>query len=497
MKLPKHRLTHYFWVGIVWVAASVFMVPVSFAQGPASVSELAARLSGAVVNVGTSRQVQGGHGEPFPSLPPGSPLRDLFDELNPNSGQGEEAMREARSLGSGFVISEQGLIVTNNHVIAGADEILIYMDQGIRYVAELVGADEKTDLAVLKISADEPLPFVNFGNSDSAEVGDWVLAIGNPFGLGGSVSLGIVSARNRDINSGPYDDFIQTDAAINLGNSGGPLFDMDGNVIGIVTAIVARGGSSRGIGFAVPVNLAVPIIDQLTEFGETRRGWLGVGIQPVTEDIAASLGQSAPIGALVVEVTRGGPSQGILEPGDVIVLFDGNPIIETRDLPRIVAQTPVGTSSLVQVIRNRKMVEVTIKLGQLETVEKLVAATQQSEQNENIGINMVDDGYRLPEDVQQMLGFSIMPLTASVRRDIGRGSRAKGLLVDSVTARSTAFDMGMRSGLVLSHVGEIEVETVQEFERLLQEAQENQQDTLMLKLRDSSGIGRFVALPIQ
>ncbi|HEY0854564.1 MAG TPA: trypsin-like peptidase domain-containing protein, partial [Devosia sp.] len=234
----------------VGLAVAPLVPAAAFGAGPESVSVLAAKLSPAVVNIGTSRQVGGGM--PFPEVPEGSPLEDLFDDLNPNQGQGEGPMQEARSLGSGFIISADGRIVTNNHVIEGAEEITVFLTDGRRLPAKLVGADEKTDLAVLKVDVEGDLPFVEFGDSDTADVGDWVMAIGNPFGLGGSVTIGIVSARNRDIQSGPYDQFIQTDAAINQGNSGGPLFDMEGDVIGINTAIIARGGSSLGIGFAVP-----------------------------------------------------------------------------------------------------------------------------------------------------------------------------------------------------------------------------------------------------
>lgn len=467
----------------------------SRAMGPASVAEMAARLSGAVVNIGTSRQVSSGRGDAFPELPDGSPLRDLFDEINPNSGQGEDALREARSLGSGFLVSAEGHIITNNHVIDGADEILIYTDQGVRYVAEVVGADAKTDLAVLKISADIALPFVEFGNSDTAEVGDWVMAIGNPFGLGGSVSLGIVSARNRNINSGPYDDFIQTDAAINLGNSGGPLFDMDGKVVGIVTAIIARGGSSRGIGFAVPVNLARPIVEQLSEFGETRRGWLGVGIQEITQDIAASLGQRAGVGALVVEVTRGGPSENALRSGDVILFFNGETITQMRDLPRIVAQTPVGRSVVVQVVRDGELVELSITLGQLELGEKILAASRQIEEAENLGDEVEDDGVRLSQITQDMLGFSLVPLTREVRQNAGFGT-IKGLLIASVESGSENFGKGIRSGLVITEVDQLLIETVDLFEDAIQQAQGEGRQSILMKLMDTSGIPRLIALDI-
>ena len=354
-------------------ALAVTAVPVGVqAEGPESVARLAADLSPAVVNIGTSRRIPGGGGTPFPEFPDGSPLGDLFDELNPNQGQGPERMREARSLGSGFIISPDGYVVTNNHVIDGADEIEVFLTDGQRLAAELVGRDDKTDLAVLKVDAGTDLPFVEFGDSDSAVVGDWVMAIGNPFGLGGSVTLGIVSARNRDIQSGPYDQFIQTDASINQGNSGGPLFDMNGKVVGINTAIIARGGSSLGIGFAVPVNLARPVIEQLSEFGETRRGWLGVGIQEVTLDIAASLGRQDTAGALVIDITPGGPSDGSVLEGDIILEFDSKPIARMRDLPRVVAETPVGKAVPVKVLRNGEETTLDITLGRLEIGEASV-----------------------------------------------------------------------------------------------------------------------------
>ena len=335
----------------------------ALAFGPASVSELAGRLSPAVVNIGTSRSY-GDLGEPFPELPDGSPLEEMFEDLNPNGDEG--LLQEARSLGSGFIVDASGLIVTNNHVIDGADEILVFTTSGKRYPASVVGADDKTDLAVLRISPEAPLTAVGFGDSDNAEIGDWVMAIGNPFGLGGSVTLGIVSARNRNIYSGPYDDFIQTDAAINQGNSGGPLFDMDGNVIGINTAIISRTGGALGIGFAVPANLAAPIVDQLIAYGEARRGWLGVGIQEVTEDIADNIGLPGPEGAMVVEVTEGGPSVGTLKVGDIVRTFDGRPVTQMHDLPRLVSLTEIGKTVEVGLLRDGADITVTITLGQLD-----------------------------------------------------------------------------------------------------------------------------------
>lgn len=485
------RLIPIFGLGIVLMLAAL---PAQ-AQGPVSVAELAARLSPAVVNIGTSRMVRGG-GVPFPEVPEGSPLDDLFNELNPNQGMGEGPMREARSLGSGFIISADGLVATNNHVIEGADEILVFTADNERYIAELVGHDEKTDVAVLRITGDEPFPFVEFGDSDTAEVGDWVMAIGNPFGLGGSVSLGIVSARNRDISSGPYDDFIQTDAAINQGNSGGPLFDMDGNVVGVATAIIARGGQSMGIGFAVPINLAGPVMSQLSEFGETRRGWLGVGIQEITQDIAVSMGQKEPVGAMVVEVTPGGPSDGVLREGDLILNFNGRDIIAMRDLPRIVAQTPVGLEVSVGIVRDGEALDIPITLGRLETGEILIAESREQGLMDGtlLGPTVEDDGLRLSDLAKGLIGFSVAPLTTVAREELGIAESVHGLLIEDVTEQSDAADKGLLPGLIVSEVNQISVDSVAIMEKLVADAQASGREAILLKVIDASGISRFVAV---
>ncbi|HVX81943.1 MAG TPA: trypsin-like peptidase domain-containing protein, partial [Devosiaceae bacterium] len=292
---------------VMLLAFSVGVVEAEGRQGPQSVAALAARLSPAVVNISSTHH--GLPGVPLPKVPDGSdPNRTSDDGTSSGTGDSEAIPPDAESLGSGFIISADGTVVTNNHVIDGADDVEVYLTDGTHWPARVLGTDSKTDIAVLKIEAKKPLPFVQFGDSNAAQVGDWVMAIGNPFGLGGSVTLGIVSARNRDIQSGPYDAFIQTDASINQGNSGGPLFDMDGKVIGINTAIIAEGGASLGIGFAIPGDLAKPVVEQLEEFGETRRGWLGVGIQDVTDDIAAAVGRPDAHGAMVTDVTSPGPS---------------------------------------------------------------------------------------------------------------------------------------------------------------------------------------------
>ncbi|MEL6481195.1 MAG: Do family serine endopeptidase, partial [Pseudomonadota bacterium] len=342
---------------------------------PGSFADLAERLSPAVVNISTAQKVeQAERGEQ--QVPEGTPFEDLFrDFFERGRPQGP---RQVQSLGSGFVISAEGYVVTNNHVIEEADEITVNFADGSSLPAELVGTDPKTDIALLKIEPTQPLEFVKFGDSEASRVGDWVLAIGNPFGLGGSVSAGIISARDRNINAGPYDDFIQTDAAINRGNSGGPLFNLDGEVIGVNTAIISPTGGSIGIGFAVPSAIAENVVAQLQEFGQTKRGWLGVRIQTVNDELAEALGLDRPQGALVADVTSEGPAEeGGIEAGDVILKFDGKDISEMRDLPRIVAETAVGSTVRVVVFRKGKTQSVKVTLGLLEEQASVTPAALQ------------------------------------------------------------------------------------------------------------------------
>ena len=462
------------------------------AEGPASVANLAATLSPAVVNIGTSRRIPGGGGTPFPEFPEGSPLEDLFDDLNPNQGQGPERMQEARSLGSGFIISAEGFVVTNNHVIDGADEIDVFLTDGRRLRAEIVGKDDKTDLAVLKVNANGELPFVEFGDSDTAVVGNWVMAIGNPFGLGGSVTLGIVSARNRDIQAGPYDQFIQTDASINQGNSGGPLFDMDGKVIGINTAIIARGGSSLGIGFAVPGNLARPVIEQLAEFGETRRGWLGVGIQEVTEDIASSLGRPNSYGALVIDVTKGGPSEGMILEGDIILEFDSRPILRMRDLPRVVAETSVGKAVPVRLLRDGAEQVIDITLGRLEVGEQIIADNRGPAPEPQVTVLPNPEALGLSE----LVGFEVAPLDPASRTEFAIGQDVQGVLVTTVTDGSDAYDKGFLPGLVIIEVNQRPVGSVEDLTRLVSDAKEAGRPAVLFKVTDPAGASRFIAVKL-
>ncbi|MEQ1770655.1 MAG: Do family serine endopeptidase [Devosia sp.] len=478
-------------LGGLWLAQP------AIAKGPESVASLAAQLSPAVVNIGSTRHIPGGAGVPFPDAPEGSPLGDMFDDLNPNNGQGPQAMQESESLGSGFIISADGIIVTNNHVIAGADEIQVFLTDGTRWPATVLGADDKTDLAVLKIDTGRPLSFVEFGDSDTADVGDWVMAIGNPFGLGGSVTLGIVSARNRNIESGPYDQFIQTDAAINQGNSGGPLFDMDGKVVGINSAIIARGGASLGIGFAVPVNLAKNVVGQLSEFGETRRGWLGVGIQDVSLDIASSLGLPDTSGALAVNITKGSPAEGIVLEGDLIMEFDGKPITTMRDLPRIVAETEVGKVVDLKILRGGEEKVVSVTLGRLETGEQLITAEAQQQQKEFTDRQQEAVADPTPLTLNEMIGLDVGPLDDASRKKFALAPDATGLLITSVVPGSDASRQGLVEGLVISEVNQKLVASVEEFETTVDAAREAGRPSVLFKVTDPTGASRFIPVQIK
>ena len=350
------------------ICISIFFVNISslsFAKdAPASFADLAERLMPSVVNVSTTQTVTS-NSNPFPfQFPPGSPLEDMFKEF------GTPQKRKATALGSGFIIDSKGIVVTNNHVIQGAEDILVRVNGDKEYEATVIGADPLSDIAVLQIKSKEKFTSVKFGNSDKARIGDWVIAIGNPYGLGGTVTSGIISARNRSIGISRYEDFIQTDASINQGNSGGPLFDMEGNVIGINTAIFSQSGGSIGIGFSIPSNSAKKVIDQLIKYGETKRGWLGVRIQTVSKEIADVEKLNEPRGALVASVAEGSPSDkaGILA-GDIILEFNGTLIKEMKELPLIVAQTEVGKTVEVKVWRNKEEITKKIKLGRLETSE--------------------------------------------------------------------------------------------------------------------------------
>ena len=341
---------------------------------PASFADLAEKLMPSVVNISTTQTIVTKN-NPFPGFefPPGSPFGDMFKEF------GTPQERQSSALGSGFIIDENGIVITNNHVIQGADDIIVRVNGDKEFKAEVLGADPLSDIAVLKLDTKEKFKPVKFGDSDKARIGDWVIAIGNPFGLGGTVTSGIISARNRSIGLTRYEDYIQTDASINQGNSGGPLFNMDGDVIGINTAILGRSGSI-GIGFSIPSNSAKIVIDQLIEFGETKRGWLGVRIQDVTKEIAEVEQLDKPRGALVASVAENSPSaKAGVKAGDIILEFDGEKINEMKELPIIVARTAVGKKVKVKIWRNKKEITKNITLGRLETSEDFKAPEKENE----------------------------------------------------------------------------------------------------------------------
>lgn len=414
------------------------LVPVGVGAHPApdGFAELSRDLSPAVVNISTAQTVQFEGG--LPEFPPGSPL-ERFNEFF--GGPGGD--RISNSLGSGFVIDADGVIVTNNHVIEGADDVTVNFIDGTSLHAEVIGRDPATDLAVLRVDPPSPLPTVKWGDSSDAEVGDWVVAIGNPFGLGGTVTAGIISARNRNINAGAYDDFIQTDAAINRGNSGGPLFDMNGDVIGVNTAILSPTGANVGISFSIPAALAEPVVAQLLEFGETRRGWLGVRVQAVNEDVAEAYGLDTPRGALITSISEDSPAEKAgLERGDLVLSFDGRPVRESRLLSRIVAETKIGKSARVEYIREgeRRTAQVTV-----ERLESEVATAGGSSRPAASG--------------EKVLGLTLAPLTTADRRKYNIANDVKGVLIVDVDSDSDAAGK-MRAGDVIEEVAWEPVDTI-------------------------------------
>ncbi|WHO80895.1 Do family serine endopeptidase [Rhizobium leguminosarum] len=506
-------------------AASQAVVP---NNGPASVADLAEGLLDAVVNISTSQNVKDDEGAgPAPRAPDGSPFQEFFNDFF-NKQQGNKGgNHNVSSLGSGFVIDPAGYIVTNNHVIEGADDIEINFANGSKLKAKLIGTDTKTDLSVLKVEPKAPLKSVKFGDSSKMRIGDWVMAIGNPFGFGGSVTVGIISGRGRNINAGPYDNFIQTDAAINKGNSGGPLFNMKGEVIGINTAIISPSGGSIGIGFSVPSELASGVVDQLREYGETRRGWLGVRIQPVTDDIADSLGLDTAKGALVAGVIKGGPvDDGSIKAGDVILKFDGKTVSEMRDLPRVVAESTVGKEVDVVVLRDGKEQTVKVKLGRLEDSDQAAASDDAApdgsqddgvitpDPGENNDMDQPDAGDQAqpaPDTPDQhkgqvspdaatpknVLGLSLSLLSAETRKAFGIAESVDGVVVTEVTPGSASAEKGLKPGDVI-------VEVAQEFmkspdavaakvQALKQEGRRNAQ----LMIASANGDLRFVAVPME
>ncbi len=462
------------------------------ASGPTSVADIAEGLMPAVVNISTSQSVKKRKNVPkvpVPKLPEGSPFQDFFKDLFPEGqapGGRNNGPSTRQSLGSGFVIDAGGIIITNNHVIADADAITVNFADGSKLKAELAGTDPKTDIAVLKVKPETPLTAVSFGNSDKSRIGDWVMAIGNPFGLGGSVSLGIVSAVERDISSGPYDNFIQTDAAINRGNSGGPLFNMDGQVVGINTAIISPSGGSIGIGFSIPSNLATRVIEQLLEYGETRRGWLGVQIQTVTDEIAESLRLDKASGALVSGVVKDGPAEksGVLS-GDVILKFDGKNVAEMRDLPIIVAETAIEKEVDVVVFRKGKKETISVTLGRLEDGEKKLASLSTGKEEEN------------GTEIKSLLGLKLSELSDEMREDAKIAEDVKGLFINEVDGGSPAQDKGIQAGEVVMQIGQEPVESLVDADKQIARLKDEGRKNALLMIGTPAGDIRFVVVAIE
>ena len=478
VSMPRQNagIIRAFLLGLMAVAL-VLAQALQAAARPDSFAELAEGISDSVVNITTTTVIPGSRGV-NPIVPEGSPFEDFFREFqdrNPN----QDRPRRSSALGSGFVISEDGYIVTNNHVIESADEIVIEFFSGEELEATVVGTDPNTDIALLKVEADKPLPYVNFGDSDTARVGDWVMAMGNPLGQGFSVSAGIVSARNRAL-SGSYDDYIQTDAAINRGNSGGPLFNMDGDVIGVNTAILSPNGGSIGIGFSMASNVVKRVVDQLKEYGETRRGWLGVRIQDVTDDVAEAMGLEQTKGALVTDVPEGPAKEAGILQGDVILNFDGVEVADTRGLVRQVGNTTVGKAVRVTVFRDGKTVTVKVTLGRREEAEAIPAVQPQQ---------------AAPDEPREMLGMTLSPVTDKLAEELNLAPNAQGLVVIEVDEMSEAYEKGLRAGDVITEAGQQKVKAAEDLQQRVDEAREAGRKSLLLLVR-RSGEPRFVALSV-
>jgi serine protease Do len=472
-----------FAAGLAFTAGTL---PAAARPAPESFADIAEGLLDAVVNISTSQNAPAAEkAVPPPQAPDGSPLDEFFDDFFKRGQTPKGPSRKQSSLGSGFVIDASGIVVTNNHVIDGADEITVNFADGSKLIAELVGKDLKTDLAVLRVKPMKPLKAVSFGDSERLRVGDWVLAIGNPFGLGGSVSAGIVSARNRNINSGPYDNFIQTDAAINRGNSGGPLFDTDGKVVGINTAIISPSGGSIGIGFSVPARTARPVVEQILKYGETRRGWIGVRVQQVTDQIAESLGlKSGPVGALIAGVNDDGPAaKAGVQTGDVVLSFDGKTVKEMRDLPRIVADSEIDKEVPLVVLRKGKEETLTIRIARLAEDVATPAALKTPEADEAPKSGVA-------------LGITFEAVSDELAKKFALKPDAKGLVITAVEDGSKAQENAIKPGDVLIEVAQEAVATPQDVEARIEALKKDGKKTALLLLSNNKGDVRFVALSI-
>ena len=458
------------------------------AQGPSeSFADLTDKLSPAVVNISTTYYRGGDRDE---NTGPGDvPWKDWFQEFferrrNPGGENNRPQRRRQTSLGSGFIIDKAGYIVTNNHVIEDADEISVILADNTVVDAKLVGRDEKVDVALLKIESKNDLSTLTWGDSDTARVGDWVVAIGNPFGLSGTVTAGIISARARDIRVGSYDDFIQTDAAINRGNSGGPLFNMDGKVIGVNTAIYSPSGGSVGVGFATSSNLVRPVIDDLRKYGRTRRGWIGVQIQSVSEEIALSLGLGRARGALVSQVVKGGPALGAgIEASDIILSFDGKFINKMKELPRVVAETDIDRTVDVEIWHEGQSQTVKMKVGELYVkAEQIVAGIDKDKPQERAE----------PEEIELAdLGVTVVEITDLMREEFSLPPTMRGLVVVEIDNFSDAAFKGLRKGDVIDEIQQMKVLNVADARVALQKVKDTEQNIALIRITTSGAI-RYV-----
>jgi len=506
----------------VALATALVLPATTLARGtPDGFADLAQNLLPAVVNISstqTMKTADSDRGPEMPVFPPGSPFEQFFKDFmnrhghggggDDNGDQGEDGSPDddegqgqgggqgqpavppshphrMQSLGSGFIVDPSGIIVTNNHVIEGADEITVTLQDSTMLKATLIGHDDHEDVAVLQVHADKKLPAVHFGNSDVSRVGDWVLAIGNPFGLGGTVTAGIISARGRDIQQGPYDDFIQTDAAINRGNSGGPLFNMAGEVIGINTAIYSPSGGSIGIGFSIPSDDAKLVVDQLRQYGRPRRGWLGVRIQQVTPDIAESLGLHEPDGALVAGVNHDGPAdKAHIQNGDIILSFNGQPLKEMRTLPRVVSETPIDKQVPVDIWRGGKKMTIQVVVAEMPEEAKTAEAPKPHKVTANPSVDFTT------------LGMKLAPLNDATRAKYKIDAGQKGIVITDVAPDGTAADHGLKPGDVVVEVQQSAVATPADMQHRLDEAREGGRKSVLLLVQGTDGL-RWVPLPVR
>ena len=442
---------------------------------PASFADLAERLMPSVVNISTTQTVVT-RSNPFPNFqfPPGSPFEDMFKEF------GTPQERQSSALGSGFIIDEKGIVVTNNHVIEGADDIIVRVDGDKEYKAKVIGADPLSDIAILKLDSNEKFKPVKFGDSDKARIGDWVIAIGNPFGFGGTVTSGIISARNRSLGLSRYEDYIQTDASINSGNSGGPLFDMNGDVIGINTAILGRSGSI-GIGFSIPSNSAKIVISQLIEFGETKRGWLGVRIQDVTKEIAEIEKLDEARGALVASVAENSPSEKAgVKAGDIILEFNGEKIKEMKELPIIVARTEVGKKVKVKIWRNKKEIIKTIILGRLETSEDFKVAEKD----------------KTPKDIEiNNLKIFVRELTKKDIKDRNLPNQTSGLVITKIE-NGSPLNNSIEINSIILEAQKKKIKTANDLSQIVKQVLNSNQKTILLVVYDSQNQRRYIGIKL-